>query len=119
MMALHEKWRCHQSYYKWSWQGNGIIVFESFSKTHKCEHHGGATWKIMGSPVELIPWEPWISVKHFVPIHPVDIKIFNRIKVWPMWSIAEADQNVISMAGTLYLMVNQLNKLKFWPDDGA
>ncbi len=50
-----------------------------FTENHKCQPHGGARGKVREWPKSLgfILWAPYISVPHFITIHPIFVQIFQ------------------------------------------
>ncbi len=75
-MALWEKLRDHHSSYNSSWGG-----YEFQSDSFRDSSLKTSWWQVRGSPksLQLILWEPWISVPHFVPVHRAVVEIFLRI----------------------------------------
>jgi len=52
----------------------------------KCRPDGGARWKVRASPKSegFILWEPWLYLRNYEPIHPVDFERLHglREKTW-------------------------------------
>lgn len=81
-MAPHDEKEDHQSesLHQLSWQSIQFLLGRVTS-------HGGARGKVKASLKSLgfIPWEPWIVVRSFKPIHPISIfqTYYTAKKTWP------------------------------------